>query len=67
MEAIRMIGLLLAPCAGSGKDFGRHQSATNSKARSDVPTQIMNRPIGHNHLSPPYYVTRANAVIPDSS
>jgi len=55
MEAIRMIGLLLAPRAGSGKDLGRHQSATNSKARSDVPTQIMNRPIGitisHRHAT----------------
>ena len=65
MDAIRMIGFSIASRAGSGKDLGKHQSATNSKARSDVPTQIMNR--RHIHLSPPYYVPRANAAIPDSS
>ena len=46
MDAIRMTGLLIASCAGSGEDLGRYQSATNSNARSDAPTQAMYRPIG---------------------
>jgi len=46
MDAIQMIGFSIASRAGSGKDLGKHQSATNSKARSDVPNQIMNHPIG---------------------
>src|SRR6202048_3452223 len=45
-EAIRMTGRLLASGAGSGNDLGRYQSATNSNARSDAPTQAMYRPIG---------------------
>jgi hypothetical protein len=59
MDAIRMIGFSIASRAGSGKDLGKHQSATNSKARSDVPTQIMNRPIGIS-------ISRRH-TIPDSS
>jgi hypothetical protein len=38
---IRMIGLLMASCAGSGGGSGRNQFATKSSARSDVPTQTM--------------------------
>jgi hypothetical protein len=69
MEAIRITGLFIASPDGSGKDLGRHQSAINSSARSDVPTQAIYRPTGitisRRHI--PYYVTRANAVIADSS
>ena len=43
---IRMIGLLMASCAGSGGGSGRNQFATKSSARSDVPTQTMYRTMG---------------------
>src|ERR1700682_3799639 len=46
MDAIRMTGLLIASRAGSGKDLGGYQSATNSNATSDAPTQAMYLPIG---------------------
>jgi hypothetical protein len=46
MDAIRITGLLLVSADSSGKDLGRHQSAINSNARSDVPTQAIYRPIG---------------------
>src|ERR1700730_14643620 len=46
IEAIRNTGRVLAAGAGSDKDLGRYQSATNSNARSDAPTQAMYRPIG---------------------
>jgi hypothetical protein len=62
MDAIRITGLLIASRAGSGKDWGRHQSARNSKARSDAPTQAMYLPIG-NHLSPRYNVTWAVTTV----
>ena len=41
-----MTGLLIALPADSGKGLGRYQSATNSNASSEVPTQVMNRTIG---------------------
>jgi hypothetical protein len=46
LKDIRITGLLIASPDGSGKDLGRHQSAINSNARSDVPTQAIYRPIG---------------------
>src|ERR1700736_1465232 len=66
MDAMRMIGLLLASRAGPGGNLGRYQSATNSNARSDVPTQAMYRAIGIT-ISRCANVARANAVSPDSS
>jgi hypothetical protein len=41
-----MTGFSIGSPAGSGKDFGRNQSAANINARSDAPTQAMYRPIG---------------------
>jgi hypothetical protein len=49
-----MTGLLIASPADSGKGLGRYQSATNTNASSEVPTQVMNRTIGITYLSPPY-------------
>jgi hypothetical protein len=46
------------------KDLG---SATNSKARSDVPTHAMYRPIGITFSRRYTNVTRANALIADGS
>ena len=65
MEAIRMIGLLTASAASSGTDLGRHQSATNSSATSNEPTQAIYCPIGI--IISRRTVTRGNAVIADSS
>jgi hypothetical protein len=52
---------------GSGSDLGTNQSTTNSNARSDVPTQATYRPIGITVSRPHTRVTRANAIIADSS
>jgi hypothetical protein len=46
MDAIRITGLSIVSPDSSGKDLGRHQSAINSNARSDAPTQAIYRPIG---------------------
>jgi hypothetical protein len=62
-----MTGLLIASPAGSGKGLGRNQSATNSNASSEVPTQVMNRTIGITISLAAIHVTRANAAIPDRS
>jgi hypothetical protein len=67
IEAIRMTGLLIASPGRSGKGLGRYQSATNSNVRSDVPTQAMYRPRGITISRRRTNVTRANALIPDSS
>jgi hypothetical protein len=67
MEAIRMTGLFIASPDCSGKDLGRHQSAINSSARSDVPTQAMYRPIGITFSRRYSNVTRAIALIADGS
>jgi len=45
-DAMRMTGKLLASRSGCGDGLGKYQSARNSKARSNVPTQAMYRPIG---------------------
>jgi len=60
-----MTGLLIASPAGSGKGLGRHQSATNCNASSEVLSQVMNRTIGITISLAAIHVTRANAVIPD--
>jgi hypothetical protein len=62
-----MTGLLIGSLAGSGKDLGRYQSTTNSNANSDAPTQAMYRPIGMTASRRFRSVTRANALIPDTS
>ena len=67
MEAIRITGLLIASPDNSGKDLGRHQSAINSNATSDAPTQAIYRAIGITISRRHTNVTRANAVIADSS
>jgi hypothetical protein len=63
-----MTGLLIPSPAGSGNGLTRYQSATNSNASSEVPTQVMNRTIGITISFAAIHVTsEANAVIPDRS